>query len=148
MNLSTTVLAISMACAGAVQQGEAGRRFRIEVPPYAGAGQTLLLLRDVVVPRNLPVTLRVYAIGSDGSKIYLGSTGIPAVSEDSAGVTSIGVARIIVTRGLQAWRSTAKSARTVDIEINAFTSGAQSVPNSSWSVREVQLIPAEKGQGP
>src|SRR6266576_894045 len=99
MNLAMTVLTIAVACPRAVQPTDGMRHFRLDVPAHVESEQTHLLLRDVVVPRNQAVILRVYAIAQDGSKIYLGSTAVPAVSEDSAGVTSINVLRINVTAG-------------------------------------------------
>lgn len=140
MNLAITVLTITGACVGALQQADGARRFQLAVPPHVDSEQTHLLLQDVVVPRNQPVVLRVYAVGADGSKIYLGSTAVPAMSEDSGGVTSINVLRINVTSGLRTWRSAVKSARTVSIEISAPSGGSDTTTRPPWSVGKLQLV--------
>ena len=140
MNLAMTVLTIALACPGAVQPTDGMRHFRLDVPPRVESEQTHLLLRNVVVPRNQAVILRVYAIAPEGSKIYLGSTAVPAVSEDSAGVTAINVLRINVTAGLRTWLSTGKPAHKVDIGIIASSSGGVQVESSGWAVGALQLI--------
>jgi hypothetical protein len=145
MNLAITLLTIAVACPGTVQPTDGTRHFRLDVPPRVESEQTHLLLREVVVPRNQPVLLRVYAIAPDGSKIYLGSTAVPAVSEDSAGVTSIGVLRINVTTGLRVWRSAAKGTRSVDIEIDGSNGVGIPVQRSRWSVRALELIHPDFG---
>jgi len=147
MNLAITVLTIAVACPGAAQPTDGTRHFRLGMPPRVESEQTHLLLRDVVVPRNQPVLLRAYAIAPDGSKIYLGSTAVPAVSRDSAGVTSINVLRINVTTGLRAWRSVTKGARSVDVEIDAFSGGGVPVQNSLWDVRVLELVHPDSSRG-
>src|SRR4051812_48234302 len=103
MNLGLMLLAISASCSSAVQRTDAARRFRVEVPPSVESEQTHLLVKKLVVARNVPLILRFYAEESAGSKIYLGSTAVPAAAEDAAGVASIAMLRINVTDGVRRW---------------------------------------------
>jgi hypothetical protein len=140
MNLAMVLLAISASCSSAVPRTDAARRFRVEVPPGVESEQTHLLVKKLVVARNVPLILRFYAKASVGSKIYLGSTAVPAVAEDAVGTTSIDVLRINVTDGLRRWYSAEKNARIAVIEIEASRGGGVEVSGETWSVSELRLV--------
>jgi hypothetical protein len=140
MNLGLMLLAISASCSSAVQRTDASRRFRVEVPPSVESEQTHLLVKKLVVARNVPLILRFYAEESAGSKIYLGSTAVPAAAEDAAGVASIAMLRINVTDGVRRWYRAAKDKHTAIIVIEASRGGGLPAPSESWSIGELQLV--------
>lgn len=143
MNGTMIVMGLILACGGAHQVSDGTQRFRVPVPELAGSGSVLLVLNDVSVPSNRPVTLQAYAVAPDSSRTFLGSTGIPGVSPDAKGSTTLPMLRITVTSGLQQWAAAAKGAREADIEISAESAGAKAGRDFQWSIRAIELVGAQ-----
>ena len=139
MNIGLILVTVA-ACGGAPHAIADGRHFRLEVPPGVETQQTHLVLEGLTVPRNQPTILRAYAIAGDSSRIYLGSTAVPAVSEDSAGSTSVNVLRINVTEGLRKLRSLGGVGREVDIEVSGYGAGGIRLPATAWFIRAARLV--------
>ena len=140
MRNAMAAFVMAVACGGAALQTTAGpRSFRIAVPSNVESMQTHLLLLDVVTPQNQPIILRAYALGRDSSKVYLGSTALPGLSQDASGTRSVDTLRINVTSPLRSWRKATPSADTVEIQLMAFTSGSVAF-DGAWSVRSVKLV--------
>jgi hypothetical protein len=117
------------------------RHFRIAVPELSGSGTALLVLREVKLPNNRPVTLRAYAVAPDSSRILLGSSGLPALAPEAKGSTTHPTLRITVTSGLQRWLEVARGATQVEIEVKAEVLPDTSGP-IAWSVSGAELVPA------
>lgn len=143
MNLGIGLFGLAMACMTVGQPESDTQRFRLDVPAHADSKQTHLLLRDVAVPRNRPLVLRVYALGADDTKVYLGSTAVPGISPDASGVTSLSVLRINVTTGFHRWLTAARSALKVDIEISASGDSDSTTRHARWSIRAAELVNPE-----
>ena len=139
MNIALLALALGVSC-GRIEKPSEAVRFRVDLPPLTGSEQVHLLMQNVTVARNNPVVFRLYAIAPGSPKVYLGSTGVPAISADSAGMTSIDVLRINVSDGVRKWRLAAPEARTIEIEINALGDGGLSIPSLRWSIGGIRLI--------
>jgi hypothetical protein len=141
MTLALALVGLFLACGKATSQSDDGtRRFRVEVPTEAASRQTHLLLHDLAVPRNRPVILRVYALAPDSSKIYLGSTALPAVAAEATGQTRIGLTRINVTSGFRRWLKQVPTSRTADLEIRGESPGDTAKGPVPWSLRTVELV--------
>lgn len=143
MNLGIVLLGLAMACMTVGQPESDTGRFRLDVPTHAHSKQTHLLLRDVVVPRNRPLVLRVYALGADGTKVYLGSTAALGIAPDAPGMTTLSVLRINVTTEFRRWLQAAPAARKVNIEIRSSDGGDSTMQHARWSIRAVELVHPE-----
>jgi hypothetical protein len=140
MSFGMAILGLLLAGRLAAQSDDGPRRFRVDLPPQAESGQTHLLLHNVTVPRNLPTVLRVYALTSDSAAVYLGSTGLPAISPDAQGNTTVKVLRINVTTGLRRLLAKVPGAREVDLEIRSEGKVNGAGQNRPWSVCAVELV--------
>ena len=140
MSTNMIVMGLILACGGAHQVSDSTRRFRVAVPELVGSGPVLLVLHDVTVPSNRPVTLRAYAVAPDSSRIFLGSSGLPGVSPDAKGPITRPMLRISVTAGLRRWAEAARGAQEADIEISPDVASDTASSHLSWSLRSVEVM--------
>jgi hypothetical protein len=142
MNATALLLSCFLACGSHGQVSDTTRHFRIAVPELSSSGTVLLVLHDVTVPNNRPVTLRAYAVAPDSSRMLLGSGGLPAIAPDAKGSTTHPALRISVTSGLQRWLEAARGAKQVEIEVKAEVLPDTAGP-IAWSVSGAELVPAQ-----
>jgi hypothetical protein len=141
MNLGMVLLGLILACSRATSQSsDEIRRFRVDVPPGVDTRQTHLLLHEVRTPRNRPLVLRAYALAPDSSRVYLGSTGLPAISAQAKGETKVALLRINITTGFRRWLTQVTRARKVDLEIRGKEPADSANASVPWSVRTVELV--------
>jgi len=142
MNATALLVSFFLACGSHGQVRDTTRHFRIPVPELESSGTSVLVLHDVSVPNNRPVTLRAYAVAPDSSRILLGSGGLPAIAPDAKGSTTHPMIRISVTSGLRRWLEMARGATQVDIEVKTevLPDTAGPIP---WSVGRAELVPAQ-----
>jgi hypothetical protein len=144
MSLRAILLGIALACAHSVQpSGEGPKRFQLELPRRVDSRPTYLVLREVTIPANRAVILRVYALRADSGQVLLGSTAVPGVAPDARGVTVLRTLRINATAGLERWLAGSPSARRVNIEIVPVTPGDTTRRALSWGIRTAELVHPE-----
>jgi hypothetical protein len=141
MNATAILVSLLLACGSHRQVSDTAWHFHVAVPELSGSGTALLVLREVRVPNNRPVTLRAYAVAPDSSRILLGSSGLPAIAPDAKGSTTHPMLRISVTSGLHRWAEVARGATQVDIEVKAEVLPDTAGP-LAWSVSGAELVPA------
>jgi hypothetical protein len=141
MNLSWILLGVTLACVNAVQSSTEGpRRFEVDVPPNVESGATVLVLRDVTVPRNAALVICAHAVAPDSTRILLGSVALPGIAQDAKGMRELRELRIIATRGLRQWAALSRSARRLSVEIEAVAADSAATPSLKWSVRAVRFL--------
>jgi hypothetical protein len=116
--------------------------FTVPVPAQAATAQVVAVLRDVSIPRNIPVRLRLYAVVNGADSIRLGSTAIPAMSRQAQGSTTLPELRVAVTDGMRSWLKAVGRADSIRVSVKAFGDADREL--TEWRVGSLSIVVADR----
>jgi len=134
------IIGLIAACAAGRQSADSPPRqvFTVPVPAQASTAQVVAVLGDVLVPRNAPVQLRLYAVINGTDSIRLGSTAIPAISRQAEGSQTLHELRVAVTDGMRSWVRTVGRSDSIRVSIRAFGDAGREL--TEWRVGSLSIV--------
>ena len=110
--------------------------FQLRLPEKWQSASTInLVLKNVEIPQNRGVILRVYA-GSDPQSI--GSVSFLGTSPQATGTRHLDRVEINLTLGFRRWATTARPGSTVKIQVKPFA-GLKEDSDYRWQVNEADI---------
>lgn len=119
--------------------GAAERHFTVTMPmDWRTAPQVLLVLKDVELPRNVPMKLRAYAVDRSSRRL-LGTYGVVAEDPRAEGTVRRDQVRIVVTRSLQRWTDAPRAGEKIEIVVEPVDAKGRLLETVNWTARDAAL---------
>jgi hypothetical protein len=124
---------------GANAAGDEPQRFVLPLPEHWQESKVRLVLEGVRVPGNVPLKLRVTAMGEDNKEVFLGSIGVEAIGPSHTETRQLQTLRLDVTRSLKRFLEHHANPREVKIRIRAVDGKNNPIHDLKWSVGNARL---------
>lgn len=139
MRFDVLLLVLSASIFAAAQTVDGPRPFVVQLPSQWQEAKLRLAIEGVRIPGNVPLKLRVTAIGEDEKEVSLGSVGIEAIGPGKTAMRSLRTLRIDVTRTLKRFLAHESNPTKVDLRIQAVDARNNPIRDLKWSVEGVRL---------
>ena len=139
--LLTLLLQVSMLAA--VPAADDPQRFVVQLPERWQEAKVRLVLEGVRVPGNVPLKLRVTAMGEDNKEVFLGSIGVEAIGPSHTETRQLQTLQLDVTRSLKRLLEQQPNRRDVDLLIRAVDGRNNPIHDLKWSIESVCLVAQE-----
>ena len=128
-----------MSILAAVPAADDPQRFIVTLPEHWQEAKVRLVIEGVRVPGNVPLKLRVTAMGEDNKEVFLGSVGVEAIGPSHTESRQLQTLRLDVTRSLKRFLEHQPSRRDVGLLIRAVDGRNNPIHDLKWSVEAVRL---------